>query len=167
MFKRLPSDTHFIFITLVLVLLMAVPTFHTLVNDESGEEAVEVAMSPTAGLRAPASVPTMAAIAVTSALSQYTAYDLSCPKRGVASVSVSGNFIQLQGKNCLKNFKDGDVEIVNKSNGYTASVFSSGTDKYQTDMIQLQKGENEIAIRYREASGKAVEQVLRIRSSQI
>lgn len=170
MFKRPPTDTHFILLTLALVLVMAVPTFNTLVSNEevSEEEVLTVHTLSSSSTRTPASVPHQAAsVKVESALASFTAYDLSCTKQGHAAVSVSGSFVQFQGKNCLKNFKDGDVEIVNKSNGYTASVFSRGANNYQTDLIQLQKGENEIAIRYREGSGKAVEQIVRVRSSQI
>ncbi|XGC81283.1 hypothetical protein ACES2L_02150 [Bdellovibrio bacteriovorus] len=168
MFKRPPTDTHFILLTLALVLVMAVPTFNTLVSNEEVSEEEVLMVSSLASTRTPASVPQKAApIKVESALSSFTAYDLSCTKQALAAVSVSGSFVQFQGKNCLKNYKDGDVEIVNKSNGYTASVFSRGTNNYQTDLIQLQKGENEIAIRYRQGSGKAVEQIVRVRSSQI
>ncbi|UOE99976.1 hypothetical protein [Bdellovibrio reynosensis] len=167
MFKRPPTDTHFILLTLALVLVMAVPTFNTLVSNEEISEEDVLMVSTTLASRTPASVPAVAPMKVESALSNLTAFDLSCPKPGLEAISVTGSFVQFQGKNCLKNYKDGDVEIVNKSNGYTASVFSRGINKYQTDLIQLQKGENEIAIRYREGSGKAVEQIIRVRSSQI
>ncbi len=169
MLKR-PSDTHFLFITLILVLLMGVPTFHTLMaNDEIAElqMPVEATQGAVGSSRQPASVPAKTSSLPTSALSYFTQYDLSCAKKSLSKLKVSGSYVQFQGKNCLKNFKNGDVEIVNKSNGFTASVFSSGSDKYQTDLIQLQNGDNEIGIRYRERSGKAVEEVVRISASQI
>ena len=93
--------------------------------------------------------------------------DLNCSKKGAFKVSVRGNFVQFQGKSCVKGFNEGQVEIVNKSNGYTASIFPRGTDKYQTDLIQLQNGDNEIAIRYRERSGKSVEEVVHVTSINI
>lgn len=167
MFKRQPTDTQFLFITLILVLLLGIPTFHTLTaNEELSEEQVVGTSAPT-GQRSPASVSTASALRVASAISHFTQYDVSCAKKVLPKLDVTGSYVQFQGKNCLKNFKDGDIEIVNRSNGYTASVFISGSDKYQTDLIQLQKGDNEIAIRYRERSGKAVEEVVRVRSSQI
>ncbi len=171
MLKRPPTDTQFIVITLVLVLLMGIPTFKTLTAYEPDVVSDHVAASATnlaSQQRAPSSVPAQTVLKPSRpALSHLTRYDVSCAKKAAAAFVVSGNYVQLQGKNCLKNFKDGDIEIINKSNGYTASVFPSGTDKYQTDLIQLQNGDNEIAIRYRERSGKAVEEVLRIRSPQI
>ncbi|WII70634.1 hypothetical protein QJS83_09205 [Bdellovibrio sp. 22V] len=166
MFKRQPTDTQLIFVTLILVLLMGIPTFQTLANNDDEVPSSEVAAQPSPA-RVPASIAQQQPHTVPSALSSFTQYDLSCAKKGQASLKITGSYVQFQGKNCLKNYKTGDIEIINKSNGYTASVFSRGSDKYQTDLIQLQNGENEIAIRYRERSGKAVEEVVRVRSSQI
>lgn len=171
MFKRQPTDTQFLFITALLVLLLAFPTFHTLTKNEVEEvtaEQITRVDGVAEGSRAPASVPgKVPTVKLKPVLSQFTQYDLSCAKKGLSELKVSGSYVQFQGKNCLKNFKVSDIEIINKSNGYTASIFGSGTDKYQTDLIQLQKGDNEITIRYRERSGKAVEEVVRILSSQI
>lgn len=168
MFKRLSKDNQLLLITTILVVLMGIPTFHSLVETEEvvGEQSL-ARLEPLE--RSPASVPIEpSAIKVRSAVSQFTEYDLNCFKKNHPKTeTVMGNYIQFQGKNCLKNFKDGDVEIFNKSNGYTASTLSSGSNKYQTDMIQLQNGENEIVIRYREHSGKTVEEVIRIHSTQI
>ncbi|WP_415062315.1 hypothetical protein [Bdellovibrio sp.] len=167
MFKRQPTDTQFIFLTLMLVLLMGIPTFQTLTQKEEVSDVQVAAESPPLTTkRSPSSLPA-SVVDVKPALQQFTAYDLSCAKKSASELTVSGPYVQFQGRNCLKNFKSGDVEIVNKSNGYTASIFSSGSDKYQTDLIQLQQGENEIAIRYRESSGKPVEVVVRVHSSKI
>lgn len=116
--------------------------------------------------RSPASVP-KAKIQISSAISQVSQFDVRCAKKVASALNVDGGYVQLQGKNCLRGFKEGDLEIMNKSNGYTASVFLRGTDKYQTDLIQLNKGANEITIRYREDSGKTVEEVILVHSSQI
>lgn len=168
MLKRQPSDTQFLFITLILVLLMGIPTFHTLTaKEEISEEQLVGVVTPVNQQRSPSSIPAVSTVPVARAISQFTHYDVSCAKKALSKLDVTGSYVQFQGKNCLKNFKTGDIEIVNKSNGYTASIFNSGSDKYQTDLIQLQKGDNEIAIRYRERSGKTVEEVVRIRSSQI
>ncbi|ASD65561.1 hypothetical protein [Bdellovibrio bacteriovorus] len=167
MFKAQPSDTQFIIVTFVLVLLLGIPTFMNLTEDSyvvAEEEVFESAQAPAlAGGREPASIPS----AKVAAVSRLTQFDLSCAKKALSPLSVDSGYVQFEGKNCLRGFKEGDVEIINKSNGYTASIFLRGTDKYQTDLIQLKKGDNEITIRYRERSGKAVEEVLLVRSSQI
>ncbi|KYG69337.1 hypothetical protein AZI87_09100 [Bdellovibrio bacteriovorus] len=169
MFKSQPTDTHLLIITSCLVALLGIPTFFTLTSNDPVEVVnAEVQVSPTLSQhRQPASVPQGASVSAQAALSHFTHYDLNCEKKGAGKVTVTGGYVQFQGKNCLKNLKNGEIEIINKSNGYTASIFNSGADKYQTDLIQLQNGDNEIAIRYRERSGKAVEEVVRIHSSKI
>lgn len=174
MFKRQSSDTHFLFITLVLVLLLGIPIFHTLTAEDEMPE-VAVASLGTAGVeaggRGPASIPTMVPVragkATLGMTSLATSYDLSCSKKGLQKINVNGSYVQLQGKNCLKNLSSGDIEIVNKSNGYTASIFNSGSNQYQTDLIQLRGGDNEIVIRYRERSGKPVEETIHVHAPKI
>lgn len=169
MFKRQASDIQFIAVTLVLVLLLGARTFLSLTEEEMlpAESAVASASTlASSSSRVPASVP-VTTHKVGSALEQFTQVDLNCSKKAAQTVSIRGAFVQFQGKNCVKGLQEGDVEIINKSNGYTASIFSRGADKYQTDLIQLQSGENEIAIRYRERSGKSVEEIVRVHSTKI
>lgn len=162
MFKRSPTDTHFIVITLVLVALLGGRTFFSLVDEDKMEEGTIAASSLGTSNRAPASVQPAA-----PALAPLTQWDLSCKKKAKSALTVSGSYVQFQGRNCLKNFKSDKLEIVNNSNGYTASVFTSGTEEYKTDLIQLSPGENNITIRYIESSGRHYEENLKIQSSQI
>lgn len=171
MFKEHAKDSQLLFITSILVLLMGIPTFYSLTESDEFRVDKSTIHTSSAG-RSPSSVPVVEVAATShsahSALTQFAEFDLNCVKRDHSKKHiVAGSYVQLQGKNCIKNFKDGDVEIFNKSNGYTASTLSSGVNKYQTDLIQLQNGENEIVIRYRESSGKIVEDVVRIQSTQI
>lgn len=127
-------------------------------------DSVEMSQGPSlASGRSPASIPQSNFAMVT----RLTKFDVSCAKKALAPLAVDGGYVQFEGKNCLRGLKVGDLEIINKSNGYTASIFLRGTDKYQTDLIQLKKGDNEITIRYRERSGRAVEEVLLVHSNQI
>lgn len=166
MLKHRSKDTRFLVLTLVVVLLMGIPTFHSLMetDDLVTEQPSE---SQNSSGRSPSSVPNKTIVKFGGSLSKFTEYDLNCSNKSAKKQNVAGAFVQLQGKNCLKNYKNGDVEIFNKSNGYTASTLISGSNKYQTDLIQLQNGDNEIVIRYREHSGKTVEEVIRIHSTQI
>ena len=97
----------------------------------------------------------------------FTQFDLKCTKKATTGLVVNDHFMQIQGKNCLKSFNVEKLEIVNKSNGYTASIFATGLDQYQTDLIQLKNGDNEIVIRYSPNSGIWVEEVLKVRAPQI
>lgn len=160
-----PKQTHFIFVTLVLVLMLGAPTFYSLTEDSDFAALTEQSALAISAARTPASLPPIPAITSEKNLGRFFNYDLSCAKKsGVVPLEVQGGFVQLQGKSCLNKNQRHQVEIVNKTNGYTASIFDSGADKYQTDLIQLADGENEISVRYREPSGKTVESVIFIRS---
>lgn len=160
-----PKQTHFIFVTLVLVLMLGAPTFFSITDDSDYVESAESASLAVNASRSPASLPPISPVSKERALERFFNFDLSCAKKsdGVP-FEVRGGYVQLQGKSCLQKGQRQQVEIVNKTNGYTASIFESGTDKYQTDLIQLADGENEISVRYREASGKTVESIIFIRS---
>ncbi|MBV2169001.1 MAG: hypothetical protein KUL82_09855, partial [Bdellovibrio sp.] len=112
MFKRQPTDTQFIFLTLMLVLLMGIPTFQTLTQkEEASDVQVAAEAQSLTTKRSPSSLPA-SVVGVKPALQQFTSYDLSCAKKSASELTVSGPYVQFQGRNCLKNFKSGDVEIV-------------------------------------------------------
>lgn len=160
-----PKQTHFILVTLVLVLMLGAPTFYSLTEDSDFAQLTEQSALAISASRAPASLPPIAVATKKNALGRFFHFDLSCAKNsGAVPMEVHGGFVQLQGKSCLNKSQRQQVEILNKTNGYTASIFDSGSDKYQTDLIQLADGDNEISVRYREPSGKTVESVIFIRS---
>jgi hypothetical protein len=171
MMKHASTERKFIAITLLLVVLLGVRTAESLMEEdaqqnsvyavENGADAEDAAVA-----RAPASIP-QNAVAVKPSSMALVDLDLSCAKKPEAVFKISGNFVQLKGKNCLKNFKEDKIEIINKSNGYTASIFPFGRNQYQTDMIQLVNGDNEITIRYGSAEGPRYEQTIKVSSSSI
>lgn len=166
MFKKSPSDLHFLIVTFLVVLLLGGPTVWSVVGHEAEEvSAQELSAGESSGQggRAPASLSPMKP----SKISPLAVFDVSCVKGKGQEISVTEHFVQIRGKNCLKAAERERIEIVNQSNGYTASVFLSGTDQYQTDLIQLNKGPNEIHIRYPSAQGLIIEEVLKVNSSQI
>lgn len=167
MFKRQPTDIQ-LFVTLVLVLAMGIPTFQALAEPDDIQGYGVVTGAVPSAQRQPSSIAKVSVPNGQPSLpSSFTKHDLNCVKKSPVEVQIKGEIVQLQGRSCLGDFSAGEVEIVNKSNGYTASVFDNGPDKYQTDLIQLQNGSNEISIRYRDASGKTIEEVLKIHSQQL
>ncbi len=72
------------------------------------------------------------------------------------SYTVSGTFVQLRLSRCgnFSKKKNSEMVIVNKTNGYTASVFNLTNGEMQTDLIQLQSGANEITIQYLQSNGE-------------
>lgn len=172
MFKRSASDIQFIAITFVLVALLGARTFSSLMEPDEvvplSASAAATVLTENSTARIPASVSPVTVVPqkVDSTLHQSADFDLNCTKKSLDKFAVKGSYLQLRGKSCMRGVSVGQIEIVNKSNGYTASVFDRGSDKYQTDLIQLNKGENEIAIRYKAAGGKSVEEILHISAPQ-
>lgn len=171
MFKRAASEIQFIAITFILVVLLGARTFASLTEEgevELAQDTKIAAMTKEPNTRTPASLPptTVAPQRVDSSLHQSADIDLNCAKKKGSSLEIHAGYVQFKGKSCARGVRMGEIQIVNKSNGYTASVFDRGSDKYQTDLIQLQPGENEISIRY-ENAGQKVEEIIRVSSTKI
>lgn len=160
------TENKVIAITFFMVLALAFPTYQTLAQKDGTEEDRAQTAQGLTPERNPASLPP-ASVKPAKMHSHFQHMDLNCAKTQYPPVRVAGAFLQLQGKNCGPSLKDGDVEIINRSNGFTASVFPKGVNQYQTDLIQLKEGDNEIVIRYRRSTGQSVEETLRVTSASI
>jgi hypothetical protein len=168
MLQKFSSDTKFLAITSFIVLALGARTFFSLVEPEEIPAAALASKGAAiVGTRTPASVSPQT-LEVKPKWERFAHHDLNCSKKGPASVvAVNGSMIQIQGRNCIKGFKTSELEIVNQKNGFTAAIFESGKNEYQTDLIQLEQGDNEITIRYRERSGTVVEEVVKVRATRI
>jgi hypothetical protein len=158
----------FIVVTFVLVMALAYPTWKTLVGSPDQEESslAQAGLNPSVIQRNIASLPSSTAAKTVQPRHVEVRLDLSCqPRVQDVNLQVKGEFIQLQGLNCWENKKPEAVEIINTSNGYSATVFQVGSEKYQTDLIQLSKGLNELKIHYHAMTGHSVEQTVRIQSN--
>lgn len=178
MVHRQSLDIQFIAVTMLVVSLLGVQAVRDLIEEDHTELAMMENSSLvddkingiTQKIRLPASKPRTifeTPKESTSSIEQVTQLDLHCSKKSIPQISIKGNFLQFKGKSCLGDMNFKDVEIINKTNGYTASVFLSGVDKYQTDLIQLNTGENEITVRYKESNGELVEQTVRVVASRM
>lgn len=163
MFKRQLNETHLIFLTFVLVLLMGIPTFNTLMGSDLEAPDVPLVLASKDSFREPASI--VSGAIQTSKVLSVAMHDLDCNKKLPQQILVNGDFLQIQGRICRGDLGKKKIEIVNESNGYTAEVFESGLAKYQTDLIQLQPGSNKILIRYTNSTGKSVEDVFEVKTS--
>ncbi|MBO9666272.1 MAG: hypothetical protein J7501_05615 [Bdellovibrio sp.] len=167
-----PSEIHFIAVTFVLVVLLGARTFASLTEPDQVASVVVPAVASKASVsvssRQPASIPSSEVVPgkVETSLHQSADFDLDCTKKSATKLDIKAGYVQFRGKSCVRGFSVSEIEIVNKSNGYTASVFDRGSDKYQTDLIQLKHGDNEIAVRYRSA-GKTVEEIIRVTAPKI
>lgn len=169
MFKKAPSEIQFILVTLVVVLLLGGPTVWSLIGDDkiAQHEVAQASRGVVSqgAIRKPASLPPTTSNKP-ARLSPLTQLDVSCVGAKQSPLKVHEAFVQFHGKNCLKGESREKIEIINRSNGYTASIFQSGSDRYQTDLIQLNNGENEIHIRYPTEAG-IKEEILRVTSGSI
>lgn len=163
---KFSTDAKFLTITTFIVVALGAKTFASLIEpDQLPASTVASQGASVKTDRSPSSIPSAE---VKPRWERFAQHDLSCSKKGTGStVSINGSFVQIQGRNCIKGFKSASLEIINLKNGFTASVFESGPNRYQTDLIQLEQGENDIAIRYRERSGTMVEEVVKVRATRI
>ena len=116
-----------------------------------------------ASAREPAAV--AAPLIATKSLKSHLKVDLNCGATQWPELKVHGPWAQLKGRMCkTKKAEKVQVEITNLSNGFTASVFDSGLQEYQTDLIQLDKGANQIRVRMVSPRGAIEEQTLIIES---
>ncbi|HMN68826.1 MAG TPA: hypothetical protein PKC28_09845 [Bdellovibrionales bacterium] len=110
-------------------------------------------------VRLPASLP--AALAPTTKVAAPVRMDvlpLSCwdqPEHGKTQ-SVGARWVRLTGKACGKEHSGG-FTVLNRSNGYVATVFAARPGDLTTDFIPLEAGGNEIEIRYESTPGARVE----------
>jgi hypothetical protein len=147
-----------------LVATVAVPTVASLVAPENGDATSAVKMESKSEVtdstdRKPA--------AVNEDVSHVINFDLSCAKGKNFSFKAEGTYVQLKGHDCSKNTAKTPIVITNKTNGFTASIFQLSKNEYQTDLIQLKEGENQISIQFESAAGTPEEQVLQIQATDI
>lgn len=152
MFKSSP-DNKILVLLGVLVAGLAFPAYQTLAGERP--PVMNDMVSAVLADRAPASVPKVPTL-------HFENLDLGCQSEPL-NIKAHGHFLQMKGQLCRAK----NLSIVNKSNGFTASVFELGQGRYQTDMIQLKDGNNELHIRYQNAQGKEKELKIQVSSSHI
>lgn len=177
-------ENKFLGIIFILVLLLGGVTLISLFDPEemqidlASKRATEISTeqllkSTNDSERTPASIPNeskIIAIPSTSANTKISnienaiVLNPTCDNQKEYSLSIKGTSLQLEGKNCSTKFKKNSLEIVNLSNGFTASVFDKVNGLYQTDVMQLKKGPNNLLIKFLAADGKQVEKKLIINS---
>jgi hypothetical protein len=158
-------ETKFLIVTGLLIVALIIPIFFNLFVQEPQVYRQSVSKDLAGSVRAIASLPPEKTPADNSQLSAISSFDLQCGNKNVDSFEVKNTFIQVKGRNCTRG-REGSIEITNKSNGYSASVFTNLKEKYQTDFIPLRHGINEISIRYEVENGQEKETILRVHSSQ-
>lgn len=124
-------------------------------------EVVDQELSLTASddSRAPASI---ASVSVTSSLattrSIVSSVVWNCQNKGGEVIETES--LQLRLKGFCKEAQS--LNIINSSNGYTASVFTNEKSEYSTDFIQLSTGENLLKVQSTNEKGEVVEKEIKV-----
>lgn len=172
------AEWRFLISTFFIVATLAVPTLASILSGP--EDVPALALRPQEQkTRQPASLPSLAANRASVIVqdshkelsrmfdNKLVSFDLSCAKASVVDYKIEGTYFQLKGKDCGKGSENSKVSITNKTNGFTASVFFTSGKEYQTDLIQLKDGENQIVIQYQDALGHQEEHVLNVKAGTI
>lgn len=68
------------------------------------------------------------------------------------------NYLRFKGKNCSHPM----VSIKNTTNGFTGALFSYGKNDFTSDLIDLNGGENQIEITYRNTEGAEFSKMIKV-----
>ena len=79
-------------------------------------------------------------------------FEINCEDQN-QKVETNSMRFRLRGRTCTPNAIALSTQIQNKSNGYIATVFHRDPQNFTTDYINLNVGENEIAVRFDTNSG--------------
>lgn len=178
---RKNSEWKFVAMTAFLVAMIAVPTLASLITSDEESSHEGLVLRPTElKAREPASLPTTLGAPKKSIViqdskkelnnllsSNLISYDFRCAKAKAKDFHVEGGYLQLKGRDCGKGKWAPKLSITNKSNGFTAAVFMMNEKEYQTDLIQLNEGENQISIQYQMPSGQVEEHILNVKVDAI
>lgn len=163
---RLSSDVKFILVSVILTAIMGAKTISSIVKEDEGLVQESSFSRKVASLSEDVVKP-MKTKEATRLRSYLLSLNLDCSKSESAAVNVSSPYVQLTGKKCGVEAKAKKISIINKSNGFTASIFFPKSGEYQTDLIQLQNGPNKILIEYVNSSGQSFRQELNVLSNSI
>lgn len=174
--KTQSAEWKFLMTTAFLVAMVAVPTFASLFSDDGMQVGTLVLRANNQKMRQPASLPHLNGpkkhLVIKDAgkelnnllVNNEIQFDFRCTKTKKTEFEIQGTFVQLKGQDCGKNAKMPKINITNKTNGFTASVFATSEKEYQTDLIQLNNGINQIHIHYQSPLGQHEEHVLNVKA---
>jgi hypothetical protein len=146
--QKAQTEFRFLLIMLVLVVLMGVPTFISLTQAPALEaQAIHETRTPASLSFASNEITTVQAHTNPAPL-----LNLDCKRKNLKK-EVDSSYVRLMGSPCKNT--DG-LEIVNKSNGFSASVIFIKGRNFTTDFIDLSEGENNLEITETQDNGTKV-----------
>lgn len=140
------SDSQFLIVTGLLVVLIGGPTISSLLRDPAPQVPMVTVQSANVNSRAPASVAEVLsdskggdtqAKAKNSLVVEFKCDDI------VANQEVSTSQVRIAGASCKSATR---MSVLNKTNGFSASVIFTNNRKFTTDFIDLKEGKNSFEI---------------------
>jgi hypothetical protein len=148
------AEFRFLLIMLVLVALLGVPTFISLTQAPPLEAQAIQLNQVNNETRTPASLSfdSNQIMTAPSQKSSTSLLNLDCKRKNLKK-EVDSSYVRLMGSPCKNT--DG-LEIVNKSNGFSASVIFIRGRNFTTDFIDLSEGENNLEITETQDNGTKI-----------
>lgn len=173
------TEWKFLITTAFIVATIAVPTLASLLGNDLVESSATTLRAQSKKVREPANLPHISSPKKSVVIQDVAkeldkliseseiSFNFQCQQVKTLDFKVHGNYVQLKGQDCEKKGEMPKLTITNKTNGFTASVFILNGKQYQTDLIQLKPGENQIHIQYLYPTGKLEEHILKVKAGAI
>lgn len=143
--------------TFLLFIFLAVPVTSSLLESPSKKSSSLQNQISFQGTRQPASV-LESQSETTQELSSASTFQFDCNK---PAWDLSGGQVRWTGKWCSgQEWKS--LEVINETNGFTASVIAMKDLKFTTDFVDLAEGENEFSFKATLAGGEVVEKTIKV-----
>ncbi len=151
--RRLAQDSRWILLTALVTGLLGLQVTQDLLADDVGPvKAISASLVAPIKGRSPASLSTQFHVAAPlvghESLVKWNCREKTFPGK----LNVDGTEFRFRADGCGKDMAAESVIITNETNGFTATVFATGDRGFETDLIQLNTGENHL--RLKATSGK-------------
>jgi hypothetical protein len=142
----------FFFVTLALVVLMGFPVVMS-ISAARPENLAPAEALPRSESRQPSSLGPSIADEAPAIEGKGLRVALPCTKDAEpAPLTTALKAVRLDGHTC-QTARAVATSILNKTNGFAATIFPGKSDRFTTDYIELEPGENQIVIQVADADG--------------
>ena len=154
------QEQRFLLITILLVGLIGAPAVYSVVKDPTQTKSARKSSASKASARQPANIEKASETGRNRIQSKSVVIDFPCKDQGKVH-DVDGTLLRLRGGSCISD-KWEKVAVVNQANGFTGSVIFLKDNKFTTDFIDLQEGENKLEIQGVDEKGQTVSRTLTV-----
>lgn len=162
--RKVSPDLRFLGIVFLIVAALGVQTLASLSHEDAPGARIAAPATPAAATddsRQPASLPSPE---MKPASAMNDVFDIDC-KKNEAAFEVSAGQVRFRGKTCFSGENLDRLEILNETNGSTATILRRGTNAFETDLIPLNDGANQVKIASLDQSGRRVERIFKVVST--